>query len=81
MPRVDIPYWSLQDFANNHRSIRLDLVTEGAGREEIEQIIKIPNQRTKYPNSERFNPFPKEATYTISRLDGKIVTQGRFEYG
>ena len=81
MPRVDIPYWSLQEFANNQRSVRLDLVTEGAGGEEIKQIIKIPNQRMKYPNSERFNPFPKEATYTIFRLDGKIVIQGRFEYG
>lgn len=81
LPRVDFPYWSLQNFKSNQKSIQLNMVTEGIGGEEIDEISLRPNQKTDIHLSEKAANRPKEATYTISNLDGTIVAQGRFEYG
>ena len=81
LPRIEIPYWSLQQFKGNQKSVQISLVTEGTGGEEIDEISLRANQKTDILLSEKTPNRPKEATYTISKLDGSIVAQGRFEYG
>jgi hypothetical protein len=78
---VEIPKWALQQFKFNPTSIRLEMLLLGTGSEKVTNISHISGDKTDIPLSERSKSNPREATYTISTMDGAIVAQGKFEYG
>jgi hypothetical protein len=80
-PQVEISQYALRRFKSNPTNIRLEMLILGTGSELVTNLSHISGNKTDIPLSERNKSQPKEATYTISTMDGAIVAQGQFEYG
>jgi hypothetical protein len=64
-------------------SIYLSFVIRGQNNEDILDLSHIKGTNTKIPLSKKegLTRHPKEPTYKILLADGRIATQGSFEYG
>ncbi|MCP4640113.1 MAG: hypothetical protein GY851_06760 [bacterium] len=78
-PTVDIsPHHVQRVKAGQMTDLPMNLNIRGQAHEQVIDIAHMQGRRTKLPLSGR---RPKEAKYKIVKADGKVVTQGTFEYG
>jgi hypothetical protein len=81
VPVAEIPEWSMQNFRQGARQVELEFNVEGAGKELITDLSHVSGNLTDIPLSRSSPNRPTEPGYRITKMDGTIVTQGKFQYG
>lgn len=83
-PVVNIPEWTLRNFKNSNSplpQVQLYFNLEGAGKELITSLDMVSVAKSNIPLSQRYSNRPEEPRYVITKADGAIAAEGRFEYG
>jgi hypothetical protein len=83
-PVVNIPQWAMMNFKNSNSpvpQVQLYFNLEGAGKELVTSLDMISVAKSNIPLSTRYPNRPEEPRYVITRADGSITAEGRFEYG
>jgi hypothetical protein len=81
VPVAEVPEWSMQNFRQGNRQVELEFNVEGAGRELVTNLSHDSGNLTDIPLSKSSPNRPTEPSYRITKMDGTIVSQGKFQYG
>jgi hypothetical protein len=79
---IYIPKWSRDNLGRNKNTrLRMEFKICGSAMELVSNLNRFSGNQSNIPISLKNTTRPKEATYTVSKIDGSIVKQGQFEYG